>query len=93
VMSGGSFESSNSQRLHFGLGPTATVDDVEIDWPDGTVEHVKPPGADRIFMIEEGKGIVPSVYDKIAQERGNQMHAHAIVQDTTAHKPKGVISR
>ncbi len=40
VMSGGSYESSNDQRLHFGLGQTATVDGVEVHWPSGFVEHV-----------------------------------------------------
>ncbi|HEX4022154.1 MAG TPA: CRTAC1 family protein [Acidobacteriaceae bacterium] len=72
VMSGGSFESSNSQRLHFGLGQATTVDDVEIHWPYGPVEHVHLPNVDRIFMVEEGKGIVPSVYDQIAKDAAAQ---------------------
>lgn len=69
VMSGGSFESSNDFRVHFGLGETTTVDKVEIHWPDGQKETVQLPGVDRYFAIEEGKGIVPSVYDSIAAER------------------------
>ena len=68
VMSGGSYESSNDQRLHFGLGQATTVDTVEIRWPSGSVEHVMLPGVDRFFVIEEGKGLVPSVYDAIAKE-------------------------
>jgi hypothetical protein len=68
-MSGGSYESSNDQRLHFGLGAAASVDSVEIHWASsGAVEHVTLPGIDRYYVIEEGKGLVPSVYDKIAQE-------------------------
>ncbi len=67
VMSGGSFESSNDQRLHFGLGDAAAVDGVEIHWNDGAVERVNLPEVDRFFVIEEGKGIVPSVYDAIAK--------------------------
>jgi hypothetical protein len=66
VMSGGSFESSNDFRLHFGLGDVAKVDKVEIEWPDGQKETVALPAVDRYFAIEEGKGIVASVYDKIA---------------------------
>jgi len=66
VMSGGSYESSNDQRLHFGLGQATTVDAVELRWPDGTVEHASLPGVDRFFVVEEGKGLVPSVYDEIA---------------------------
>jgi len=68
VMSGGSYESSNDQRLHFGLGQADAVSDVEIHWPNGPVEHVKLPGVDRIFMVEEGKGVVASVYDQIAKD-------------------------
>jgi hypothetical protein len=70
VMSGGSFESSNDQRLHFGLGQATSVEGLEIHWPGGAVEHVTLPGVDRIFTIEQGKGIVPSVYDHLT-------HAHA----------------
>ena len=72
VMSGGSFESSNDFRLHFGLGATTSVDKVEIRWPDGTKETFKLPGVDRYFAIEEGKGLVPSVYDAIAAERSSE---------------------
>ncbi len=68
VLSGGSYLSSNDLRLHFGLNDATTVDDVEVHWPSGTVEKLKFPGVDRIFAIEEAKGIVPSVYDAIAQK-------------------------
>jgi hypothetical protein len=69
VMSGGSYESSNDQRLHFGLGQATFVESVEIHWASsGTVEHVKLPSIDRYFVIEEGKGIIPGVYDAIAKE-------------------------
>ena len=69
VMSGGSFESSNDFRLHFGLGESTGVDKVEIRWPDGTKESYTLPGVDRYYQIEEGKGLVPSVYDAIAAEQ------------------------
>ena len=70
VMSGGSYESSNDQRLHFGLGQAANVESVEVHWPSGFVEHVNLPSINRFFMIEEGKGVVPSVYDAMAKARG-----------------------
>jgi enediyne biosynthesis protein E4 len=70
VMSGGSFESSNDFRLHFGLGPSTTIDKVEIRWPDGARQTYALPGVDRYFAIEEGKGLVPSVYDGIASQYG-----------------------
>jgi hypothetical protein len=43
------------------------VDTVEVRWNSGFVEHVNLPSVDRYFVIEEGKGIVPSVYDDIAK--------------------------
>ena len=69
VMSGGSFMSSNDFRLHYGLGESSKVDKVEIRWSDGAKESYTLPGVDRYYTIEEGKGLVPSVYDAIAAER------------------------
>jgi hypothetical protein len=77
VMSGGSFESSNDFRLHYGLGASTTVDKVEIRWPDGKQETLTLPDVDRYFTIEEGKGPVPSVYDAIAASRHTDKHAAA----------------
>ena len=57
VLSGGSYMSSNDQRVHFGLGDATTVDKVEIHWPGGDVESVHLPAVDRIFTITQGKGI------------------------------------
>ncbi len=57
VLSGGSYLSSNDLRVHFGLGDSPTVDSVEIHWPSGAVEQVKLSSVDRIFTVEEGKGI------------------------------------
>jgi hypothetical protein len=56
VISGGSYLSSNDPRPHFGLGPATTVDDIEIHWPSGKVEHFTVPGVDRIVTITEGTG-------------------------------------
>lgn len=67
VLSGGSFASSSDQRLHFGLGDAGAVNAIEIHWPSGRVEKIKPAAIDRYYAVEEGKGIVPSVYDGIAQ--------------------------
>jgi hypothetical protein len=75
VMSGGSYMSSNDQRLHFGLGQATKVDEVAIHWPDGKQETVALPGVDRYFAIEEGKGLVPSVYDAIAAARNKSKSA------------------
>jgi enediyne biosynthesis protein E4 len=57
VLSGGSYISSNDQRVHFGLGDATTVDSVEILWSGGVKETVKLPTVDRIYTITQGKGI------------------------------------
>jgi enediyne biosynthesis protein E4 len=57
VLSGGSFVSSNDQRVHFGIGDADKVDAVEIHWPSGAIEKVVLPGVDKIFTVEEGKGV------------------------------------
>ncbi|MDR3742584.1 MAG: CRTAC1 family protein [Terracidiphilus sp.] len=75
VMSGGSFESSNDFRLHFGLGTASSVEKVEIRWPDGKKETYALPGIDRYFAIDESKGLVASVYDSIAAEQAQKLAA------------------
>jgi hypothetical protein len=57
VLSGGSYASSSDQRVHFGIGETASVDGLEIHWPSGAVETVKLPAVDVIYTVEEGKGV------------------------------------
>jgi hypothetical protein len=57
VLSGGSYESSNDQRPHFGLGDATKVDSVEIHWPSGAIETVSLPAVDRFYTVEEGKGV------------------------------------
>jgi hypothetical protein len=58
VLSGGSYLSSNDMRVHFGLGDANLVDAVEIHWPSGAVEKLRLSTVDRIFTVEEGKGII-----------------------------------
>jgi enediyne biosynthesis protein E4 len=58
VLSGGSYLSSNDMRVHFGLADSSEAGSVEIHWPSGAKETVKLPSVDRIFTIEESKGII-----------------------------------
>jgi hypothetical protein len=58
VFSGGSYASSSDQRVHFGIGTATKVDRVEIYWPSGVKQDIAVPGADRIYTVVEGKGIV-----------------------------------
>jgi hypothetical protein len=61
VLSGGSYLSSNDFRVHFGLGTSTHVDGIEIHWPDRTVEKIALQSVDRIFTIEEGKGVTGQI--------------------------------
>ena len=56
VVSGGSFASSSDQRLHFGLGASTSVDELEVHWPSGAVEQIKLPGIDAVYTLVEGTG-------------------------------------
>jgi enediyne biosynthesis protein E4 len=61
VLSGGSYISSNDQRLHFGLGDATDAGTAEIHWPSGAKEFVKLPAVDRIYTVTEGKGITAAL--------------------------------
>ena len=56
VISGGSYASSNDFRVHFGLGSSTKIENVEIHWPSGAVEHVNLPSVNCFYRVEEGKG-------------------------------------
>ena len=60
VLSGGSYLSSNDFRVHFGLADANSVQKVEIRWPSGLVENLKLSVVDRIFTVQEGKGVTAS---------------------------------
>jgi hypothetical protein len=57
VLSGGSYLSSNDMRVHFGLGDVEAISQVEVHWPSGAVENIKLGAVDRIYIVEEGKGV------------------------------------
>jgi enediyne biosynthesis protein E4 len=61
VRGGGSYLSSNDQRLHFGLGQNAKIGKVEIRWPSGLHEELRNVPADAIYTIVEGKGITGAI--------------------------------
>jgi hypothetical protein len=57
IRGGGSYLSSNDQRLHFGLGSNSVMDKVEIRWPSGSNEEFENLPADAIYTIVEREGI------------------------------------
>jgi hypothetical protein len=56
VRSGGSFLSQNDLRLHFGLGKVMLIERVEVLWPSGRNEVFGGLKANRVVVLEEGKG-------------------------------------
>ena len=57
LLSGGSYVSTNSPLLHFGLGEATVPGTAEILWPSGAKEAIQLPSVDRLFTVKEGKGI------------------------------------
>jgi hypothetical protein len=55
VRSADSFVSSSDVHLHFGLGDAATVDKVQIRWPDGSSEQRLALAVDREHVIRQGE--------------------------------------
>ena len=61
VISGGSFASSNDPRVHFGLGNATSVEELEIHWPDGTVQKTKPLNElDKVYFVLENNAPSPA---------------------------------
>ncbi|WP_238525514.1 MULTISPECIES: CRTAC1 family protein [Acidobacterium] len=59
ILSGGSYISQDSLRVHFGLGMHDHLDKLQIHWPAGDTETLTKIPADHIYAIKEGAGIVP----------------------------------
>jgi hypothetical protein len=51
---GGSYQSANDPRLHFGLGNATRVDSVAVRWPSGQIDHYRDLEADRVYHLREG---------------------------------------
>jgi hypothetical protein len=54
VRSGGSFYSQNDLRIHFGLGKAARIDELEIRWPSGRIDHFNGVPVNRLLTLVEG---------------------------------------
>jgi hypothetical protein len=57
VRAGRGYQSAEDLRLHFGLGPHALIERLEVRWPSGTNETFSGLPADRIITVTEGKGL------------------------------------
>ena len=57
VRGGGSYNSSNDTRLHFGLGSSATTNKIQVRWPSGRKQESQNIPADAIYEINEESGL------------------------------------
>jgi enediyne biosynthesis protein E4 len=57
VRGGGSYNSSNDTRLHFGLGKDAIMSKIEVRWPSGLHQEFQNVPSDAIYEIDEEQGI------------------------------------
>ncbi len=57
VHSGRSYQSDDGKRLHFGLGSSTRIDQVQVRWVGGGLETFRDLAIDRLVTLEEGRGI------------------------------------
>jgi hypothetical protein len=57
VRAGGSYNSTNDTRLHFGLGKDAIISSVEVWWPSGLHQEFTEIRADAVYEITEGNAM------------------------------------
>jgi len=53
VTTASSYLSSGDKRVHFGLGPEAIAQRIEIHWPSGIMQTLKDVHADQILQVDE----------------------------------------
>ena len=58
VTSQSSYYSHNDLRLHFGVGTSSKIDQIEIRWPSGQTETIKDVAVNQVVTIKEGSGAV-----------------------------------
>ncbi|MGH9904853.1 MAG: CRTAC1 family protein, partial [Pyrinomonadaceae bacterium] len=61
VTSQSSYYSHNDLRLHFGMGKSSKVVQIDIRWPNGQTETVKDVGVNQIVTIKEGSGVTKTL--------------------------------
>jgi hypothetical protein len=53
---GGSYQSANDQRIHFGFQSDQKPDFLEIRWPSGRLDLIENPPYDMEIKVTEGSG-------------------------------------
>ncbi len=55
---GNGFESQSTSLVQIGLGARRSIDDLEVVWPDGTVQHFHDVAVNTRFHLRETEGLV-----------------------------------
>jgi hypothetical protein len=53
LRSGSTYASQSALRLHFGLGPTTQIQNLEIRWPDGQKTTHQNIAVDKLLTFHE----------------------------------------
>jgi hypothetical protein len=53
VAGGSGFCAQNQRRLHFGLGPGASLEKVVVRWPSGKTQELAAPEKNRVHQVKE----------------------------------------
>ncbi len=53
IRSGSSYLSHNDLRLHFGLGPAASYEEIRVRWPDGALQRFPAGPANRLLTLRQ----------------------------------------
>lgn len=56
VKAGSSYLGQNDTRVHFGLGDTTEIDQLEVRWPSGRVDVIPRPPVNVAMTVVEGEG-------------------------------------
>lgn len=57
-IAGGSYASTGSRRLHFGLGPATSIDALTVTWPSGREQTFTQLAVDQTLCLVEGRSPV-----------------------------------
>jgi hypothetical protein len=58
VRAGGSYNSTNDSRLHFGLGTDAVIKKIQVQWPSGLRQEFGELASDGLYEITEGEQVI-----------------------------------
>ena len=61
IAAGSGYLAQSTSMLHFGLGEATAIEALEVRWPGGEVESIRPPATNAFYRIVEGSGLAQSL--------------------------------